>query len=75
MDYEKQREYNLLLRATNEDEPAMVPGTYEAFINYKVIVRDQNDEPPVFTQSLYTYNHPENIPIDTFIGQVSLILF
>ena len=71
LDYEKIKEYNLLLQATNEDEPNFVAGSYTAFINYKVIVRDQNDNPPRFTQNLYSYNHPEDIANNTFIGQVA----
>ena len=70
LDFEAIRQYNLIIRATNEDEPNFVPGTYEAFVNYRINVRDLNDNPPVFTQSLYSYSHPENIPNNTIIGKV-----
>jgi len=73
LDYESQKEYNLVLLASNLDEPAFVPGTYQATINYRVIVRDLNDNRPIFTQGIYSYNHPENIANNTLIGRVIAI--
>ena len=66
LDCEAQTQYNFIITATDHGTPARsanVPGT--------LLLRDQNDNAPVFLESPYTFEVDENAPpIQTIVGQV-----
>lgn len=43
-------------------------------VNVTVFINDVNDNPPVFSESMYTVELPENMTAGTKVVQVSLIV-
>ncbi|MBN3308520.1 FAT4 protein, partial [Amia calva] len=66
LDREKQEEMSLLLTAVDGGDPQL-SGTVKILIN----VLDANDNPPVFTQSIYKAVVVENAPKGTLVTTVS----
>lgn len=65
LDYETKKVYNMLLQATNIDEPALTGiDIYKSTINFRINVVDVNDNAPVFANTIYAVNVPE----DTRVG-------
>ena len=65
LDCEAQTQYNFIITATDQGTPpqsANVPGT--------LLLRDQNDNAPVFSESRYTFEVDESAPIENIVGQV-----
>ncbi|KAK2849131.1 hypothetical protein Q5P01_008965 [Channa striata] len=66
LDREKQQDINLVLTALDGGSPQR-SGT----VVIHVTVLDANDNVPVFSQSVYKANLPENSPVDTVVVTVS----
>ncbi|CAB0004619.1 unnamed protein product [Nesidiocoris tenuis] len=66
LDRESQSRYRLIITAMDKGNPAM-SGT----CNLTIVVEDQNDNDPVFSQSLYSGRVPENTPAGTLVLNVS----
>ncbi|XP_069825321.1 protocadherin gamma-C5-like isoform X18 [Dendropsophus ebraccatus] len=62
LDREEKSEHKLILTAIDGGEPARSGST-----KITVVVLDINDNPPVFDQSRYKVNVPENLPLKTVI--------
>ncbi|XP_066524874.1 protocadherin alpha-7-like [Hoplias malabaricus] len=66
LDRERKSEHKLLLTAVDGGNP---PRT--GILNITVIVLDNNDNHPVFSQEVYTAQLPENAPIGTVVLKVN----
>ncbi|XP_072256715.1 protocadherin gamma-C5-like isoform X3 [Pyxicephalus adspersus] len=62
LDREEKQEHSLILTAIDGGEPAR-----SGSCHIKITVLDINDNPPVFNQSVYKINLPENLPLNTVI--------
>lgn len=72
MDYETKNRYDLRIKATNFEETALTGiSPYETVIDFRINVLDINDNPPTFTQELYSANVPEDYGIGLPIAKVS----
>nr|XP_054499142.1 uncharacterized protein LOC129126923 [Agelaius phoeniceus] len=65
LDREKQSSFDLVLMAVDGGDPAR-SGTVQVLIN----VTDANDNPPVFSKSLYEAGVSENLPAGSLVLQV-----
>ncbi|NXN80146.1 PCDGE protein, partial [Bombycilla garrulus] len=65
LDREKQSSFELVLTAVDGGDPAR-SGTVQVRIN----VTDANDNPPVFSKSVYEARVPENVPVGSLVLQV-----
>ncbi|XP_016157040.1 PREDICTED: protocadherin gamma-B3-like isoform X4 [Ficedula albicollis] len=65
LDREMQSSFELVLTAVDGGEPAR-SGTVQVRIN----VTDANDNPPVFSKSVYEARVAENLPVDSLVLQV-----
>ncbi|XP_056358642.1 protocadherin gamma-B5-like [Oenanthe melanoleuca] len=65
LDWEMQSSFDLVLTAVDGGEPAM-SGTVQIRIN----VTDANDNPPVFSKSVYEARVAENLPVGSLVLQV-----
>ncbi|RMB96922.1 hypothetical protein DUI87_26993 [Hirundo rustica rustica] len=65
LDREKQSSFELVLTAVDGGDPAR-SGTVQVRIN----VTDANDNPPVFSKSLYEARVAENLPVGSVVLQV-----
>ncbi|XP_077042438.1 protocadherin gamma-B5-like isoform X8 [Agelaius phoeniceus] len=65
LDREKQSSFDLVLMAVDGGDPAR-SGTVQVLIN----VTDANDNPPVFSKSLYEARVSENLPAGSLVLQV-----
>ncbi|XP_058705142.1 protocadherin gamma-B5-like [Poecile atricapillus] len=65
LDREKQSSFELVLMAVDGGDPAM-SGTVQVCIN----VTDANDNPPVFSKSLYEARVAENLPVESVVLKV-----
>lgn len=66
LDREQRSEYMIMVTASN-------PGTngFSATVSTTVVILDANDNPPVFTQPLYSVSVPENLPGGSSLVNVS----
>ena len=72
LDYETKNRYDLRIKATNFEETALTGiSPYETVIDFRINVLDINDNPPTFTQELYSTNVPEDYGIGLSIAKVS----
>ena len=60
LDYETTPEHTLMIKASSPDSDVK-----PAYTVLKVIVKNVNDNPPVFDSKVYNITVPENIPINT----------
>ncbi|KAM4892811.1 protocadherin gamma-B5-like [Sylvia borin] len=65
LDREKQSSFELVLTAVDGGDPAR-SGTVQVLIN----VTDANDNPPVFSKSLYEARVAENLPVESVVLRV-----
>ncbi|NWW41729.1 PCDGF protein, partial [Panurus biarmicus] len=65
LDREKQSSFELVLTAVDGGDPAM-SGTVQVRVN----VTDANDNPPVFSKSVYEVRVAENLPVESVVLRV-----
>ena len=66
LDREKRDHYKLFIYAMDGGEPPLVGN-----LTVNVIVLDENDNAPVFSQNMYDFNIPENTNVKHIFGTVS----
>ncbi|XP_069892349.1 protocadherin gamma-A6 isoform X22 [Dipodomys merriami] len=66
LDREVEATYHLVLTAMDDGDPVL-----SSMAQILVTVLDANDNAPVFTQSIYRVNVPENLPVGTLVVSVN----
>ena len=64
IDYESQQSYNFVVIANNTADSSSNAAAV------RVVVNDVNDNPPMFSQDIYSISLPENLPIPSYVSTI-----